>query len=121
MNKKTRNADVWLWLTVPITILLAIAAGCGVFISGLYRDNPSLVAQAMGQDAITLMIAIPALIIHGQNDSIVPLAEGKRLYDSIGAGDKRLLIIPGADHNDIFYRGMELYLEALKEFVDAHR
>jgi hypothetical protein len=63
MNKNARNADVWLWLTVPITILLAIAAGCGVFISGLYRDTPSLVAQAIGQDAITLMMALPALVI----------------------------------------------------------
>lgn len=63
MNKNARNADVWLWLTVPTAILLAIAAGCGVFIDGLYRDAPSLVAQAIGQDAITLMIALPALLI----------------------------------------------------------
>lgn len=63
MNKNTRNANVWLWLTVPTAILLAIAAGCGIFIDGLYRDTPSLVAQAIGQDAITLMIALPALLI----------------------------------------------------------
>ena len=63
MNKNARNADVWLWLTVPISILLALAAGCGVFITGLYRDTPSLVAQAIGQDAITLIIALPALLI----------------------------------------------------------
>lgn len=63
MNKNARNADVWLWLTVPTAILLAIAAGCGVFIDGLYRDAPSLVAQAIGQDAITLMITLPALLI----------------------------------------------------------
>lgn len=63
MNKNARNADIWLWLTVPISILLAIAAGCGVFISDVYRDTPSLVAQAIGQDAVTLMIALPALII----------------------------------------------------------
>jgi hypothetical protein len=43
--------------------LLAIAAGGGVFISGLYRDTPNLVAQAIGQDAITLVVALPALVI----------------------------------------------------------
>lgn len=63
MNKIAGNVDGWLWLTVPIAILLAIASGCGIFISGLYRDTPSLVAQATGQDAITLMIALPALAI----------------------------------------------------------
>ena len=63
MNKNARNADVWLWLTVPISILLAIAAGGGVFISDLYRDAPGIVAKAIVQDAITLVIALPALII----------------------------------------------------------
>ncbi len=63
MNKNSRNTNGWLWLTFPITILLAIAAASGIFISGLYRDTPSLVAQAMGQDVITLMIALPALAI----------------------------------------------------------
>lgn len=63
MNKNVRNADAWLWLTVPTSILLAIAAGCGIFINGLYRDTSNLVAQAIGQDAITLMIALPALVI----------------------------------------------------------
>lgn len=45
-----RHSNIWLWLTVPIAILLAIAAGGGVFRSSLYRDNPSLLAQAIGQD-----------------------------------------------------------------------
>lgn len=63
MNKMTRNADGWLWLTVPIAILLAIASGSGVFISDLYRDTPNLVAQAIGQDAITLVVALPTLAL----------------------------------------------------------
>jgi len=63
MNKNARSANVWLWLTVPIAILLAIAAGGGLFISGLYRDTPNLVAQAIGQDAVTLMVALPTLVI----------------------------------------------------------
>lgn len=63
MNKNAGNGDVWFWLTIPIAILLALAAGCGLFISGLYRDNPGLVAQAIGQDVVTLLVALPALII----------------------------------------------------------
>ena len=60
MNTNAKNADRWLWLTIPITLLLAIAAGGGLFIGGLYRDTPGLVAQAIGQDAITLMIVFQA-------------------------------------------------------------
>ncbi len=59
----TRNTDLWLWLTVPIAILLAIASGSGVWVSNIYRDTPNLVAQAIGQDAITLGVALPTLII----------------------------------------------------------
>jgi alpha-beta hydrolase superfamily lysophospholipase len=65
-------------------------------------------------------ISLPALVMHGEYDQIVPVEEGKALYDGIGAKDKRLLIIPGVDHNTIFMGGMEQYLQALKDFVSAH-
>ena len=62
-----RNASshttVWLWLTAPIAILVAIAAGSGFFVGGLYRDVPYFVAQAVGQDLVTLVVALPALVI----------------------------------------------------------
>jgi|SRR5215212_2381996 len=58
-----RTTRIWLWLTAPIAVLLAIAAGSGLFVEGLYRDPPSLVAQATGQDVVTLMVALPALVI----------------------------------------------------------
>lgn len=51
-----------LWLTLPITILTAAAAGCGVFMDGLYRDGPALVSQAKAQDLVTLVVALPVLV-----------------------------------------------------------
>ena len=58
-----RSTTIWLWLTAPIAVLLAVAAGSGLFVDGLYRDSPSLVAQAIGQDVVTLVVALPALVI----------------------------------------------------------
>jgi len=63
LSPRDQNSNGWLWLTAPIIILLAIAAGCGVFFNELYRDVPNLVAQAIGQDVITLVVALPALAI----------------------------------------------------------
>ena len=63
MNESVRHANVWLWLTFPIAILLTIAAGGGVFISGLYRDTPYFVAQAVGQDFISLAVVLPTLTV----------------------------------------------------------
>ncbi|MBM4446385.1 MAG: alpha/beta hydrolase [Chloroflexi bacterium] len=65
-------------------------------------------------------ISLPTLVMHGEYDQIVPVEEGKALYDSIAAKDKRLLIIPGVDHNTIFSGGMEQYIKALRDFISAY-
>ncbi|HEX75078.1 MAG TPA: alpha/beta hydrolase [Dehalococcoidia bacterium] len=65
-------------------------------------------------------VSIPTLVMHGEYDQIVPLQEGKMLYDNVDTKDKRLLIIPGVDHNTIFLGGMEQYLQALRDFISAH-
>jgi hypothetical protein len=61
--RRSTPSNVWLWLTFPIAVLLAIASGGGVFSGNLYRDNPSLIAQAIGQDFISLVVVFPTLII----------------------------------------------------------
>lgn len=62
-------------------------------------------------------ITLPALIIHGERDSLIPLSEATTLYEEIGSQQKRLVIIPGADHNDMMLIGMEQYFSAIREFV----
>lgn len=65
-------------------------------------------------------VSIPTLVMHGEYDQIVPVEEGKALYENIAAKDKRLLIIPGVDHNTIFSGGMEPYIKALRDFISAY-
>ena len=65
-------------------------------------------------------ISIPALVLHGEYDHIVPVKEGTSLYQTIGAKDKRLVIIPGVDHNTIMSDGMQQYLKALVDFTSSH-
>ncbi len=60
----------------------------------------------------------PTLIIHGEHDQLLPLSEGQALYEASTAEDKRLLVIKGATHNDIFLRGMEEYMEAVQKLVE---
>ena len=63
----------------------------------------------------------PTLIIHGEYDQIISVEEGKELYQNSGARDKKLLIIPGADHNDIMVVEQSLYFDTIEEFVKAYR
>ena len=65
-------------------------------------------------------ISMPALIIHGEYDSIVPLEEGRKIYSNLASANKKMIVIPGADHNTIFAEGMEQYLKELKLFVSQN-
>ncbi|MFZ0132748.1 MAG: alpha/beta hydrolase [Desulfobacterales bacterium] len=63
----------------------------------------------------------PTLIIHAEFDHIIPYAEAKELYAASPAAEKSLLTIPGANHNDIFARGLSEYLMAVKELTSTLR
>jgi hypothetical protein len=65
-------------------------------------------------------ITIPSLFIVAQYDFLVPPDEGKELYNNSAAKDKRIVIIPNADHNTIFFFGMHQYMQAIKEFIFSH-
>ena len=63
-------------------------------------------------------IMVPTLMIHGEYDMLVPLKEAEDLYKNMGTSNKELLIIPGADHNDIMFVGLDLYFSAIQRFVE---
>ena len=58
------------------------------------------------------------LIIHAEFDHIIPFSDGEALYTACPAADKAFLKIPGANHNDIFMRGLKPYLDAVKNMVE---
>jgi alpha-beta hydrolase superfamily lysophospholipase len=63
-------------------------------------------------------ISIPSLIIHGDQDWLVPLDNAKDIYQHLGTRDKELLIIPSATHNDIMLVGFKEYFDALQRFIE---
>ncbi|THB80989.1 MAG: alpha/beta hydrolase [Desulfobacteraceae bacterium] len=56
----------------------------------------------------------PVLVIHAEFDHIIPFSDGQALFDASPGPKKNLLQIDGANHNDIFMRGMDLYLKHVK-------
>jgi hypothetical protein len=60
----------------------------------------------------------PLLVIHAEYDQIISFTEGQALFEASPAADKKLLMIPNATHNDIFFRGMNAYLQAIGELAD---
>lgn len=64
-------------------------------------------------------VTIPTLIIHGEYDTTIPPSEAQALFDNSAAQNKRLVTIPGVDHNSIIQLGLQYYLEAIKEFLSS--
>jgi uncharacterized protein len=60
-------------------------------------------------------VTAPALVVHGENDAVVPVTLGERLYDVIRA-PKRFVRITGAGHDDLGVRAVA----AAKRFIAEH-
>ena len=61
----------------------------------------------------------PARFIHAEYDHIIPFSDAQALFDACPASDKKLLKISGADHNTLFYYGINEYMRLVKELVQT--
>lgn len=70
-------------------------------------------------DCITKIrdVKVPVLILHGDRDELVPIEQGKTLYEAANE-PKEFYTIPGATHNDTYIVGGEEYFEVIKRFVN---
>jgi len=117
--------------------VLELAATCGDSIDGLIVESGFAFAapllQLLGIDLEALgfkeeegfrnidkirKFNKPTLIIHAEFDHIIPFSDGQALYNASLSADKAFLKIPGANHNDIFMRGLQEYLKAVKDIVE---
>ena len=87
----------------------------------LYLDIGGSVVAKIDADFPNLQrirdVRLPTLVLHGERDSLIPRSEGESLYRESPASDKSMVIIRGADHNDIMVRDMATYFGALKDFL----
>jgi hypothetical protein len=62
-------------------------------------------------------LRVPLLILHGDQDEVVPFVHGRRLFEA-APEPKTFYAIPGAHHNDTYIVGGEPYWRAWREFLD---
>ena len=65
-------------------------------------------------------IRIPTLLIHGEEDHLIPLSEAEELLQLCAAEAKRLVVIPRADHNTLMMVGRRQYFQAIEEFIKRY-
>jgi fermentation-respiration switch protein FrsA (DUF1100 family) len=59
----------------------------------------------------------PVFVLHGDQDEVVPLAQGKRVFDA-ASEPKRFYAIRGARHNDTYLAGGTDYFAALSAAIE---
>ena len=89
----------------------------GNFVYGLPQEQGEALEAAYL--AKVSSISIPSLVIHGEEDALAPVQQAVQMHHAFQSGDKRLLTIPGAGHNDLLYRGLNEYFAAIKEFTGS--
>lgn len=63
-----------------------------------------LIKDKFRSDLALANVNAPLLWLHGTQDRVIPIAEGRALYDAYG-GPKQKMVFEGGQHNDLWYRG----------------
>ncbi|NDJ77292.1 MAG: alpha/beta hydrolase [Chloroflexi bacterium] len=71
----------------------------------------------IGNDVKIASIELPLLVIHGENDALLPVEHGQTLFDQSPAIDKQILRVPHAGHNDLLFVALQRYFDAIGQFI----
>ncbi len=63
-------------------------------------------------------VVVPILVIHGTQDELIPVSEGKALFEQAG-GSKELYLVQGAGHNDVSYFAGKEYGATIRRWMDG--
>lgn len=59
----------------------------------------------------------PLLVIHGEDDEVIPVSHGRELVNACPSSDKKFHPIPGARHNDLFEIGGGEIFPLVRDFA----
>ena len=108
----TREESLALILETPFVSIREMARAALPFIpiGPLLRTRYDVVEKVR-------RVKTPILVLHGDNDEVVPFEQGKKVFEA-APQPKEFYAIHGAHHNDTYIVGGNAYFTALKEFID---
>lgn len=96
------------------TCILSIVFHLGLPLGGVLDGLEVIESQC---EEVARAVTVPALVIHGEEDSLVSVKEGRKLYQLLGSTDKKLVTIEDADHNTIAFVDLDRYFDEIQAFV----
>ncbi|KAA1283905.1 MAG: alpha/beta hydrolase [SAR202 cluster bacterium] len=89
----------------------------GQFTGGLSPQQAAEFEDAYRAKAAS--IAIPVLVIHGEVDTLAPLEHAEEMFQNFASTNKKMIMIRGAGHNDLLFKGIDEYFTAIRDFIFA--
>lgn len=91
------------------------------FVAMAYKKYPFLPAYLLVLDRYETIkkigqVKMPLLMIHGEKDSVVPFAMGRRVFDMAGSSYKIFHAVPQGDHNTLYDFDV---VERVAQFIDG--
>lgn len=80
---------------------------------------PIFFGDMFPNEQVITSIHTPLLIIHGENDRVIPCSQGRALFDLSPSENKTWLLLPNCGHNDIFNVHFDELWEKMTEFAQA--
>lgn len=80
---------------------------------------PANLPDPLGNLGKVKSLPIPLLIIHGNEDELIPVSHGQAFYDASPSAQKTILRVPGAGHNNLLAVAPQAYFEALAKFIEG--
>ncbi len=80
------------------------------------EPDPALADPELQPITLIPRVLCPLLIMHGGQDTVIPQAQGRELYERAGSANKRFLALPENGHNDLRL-DRPLITEALRRLI----
>ena len=96
--------------------LSSAADMAGVIFPWLPRFLRGLTRNKLDTASKLPRVGCPVLVAHGERDEIIPVAQGRRLHEA-APEPRRLLLVPGAGHNNLPNVGGAKYIDTLADFI----
>ncbi len=111
------HASIWRKVGVRLAASRTLQVAVVLPMYALRTGHSLQLERASAQSAILGLGARPVLFIAGERDSVVPPENARRMYGAAPSPLKRLLIIPGAEHNNTYRVNAPLYEAEVLAFL----
>ena len=101
-------------LEAPFTSTIDLAKIHYPYVPGFLVNM--VIRDRYASDTVFDSVSAPVIVIHWQNDSIVPIDMGKKIYNMF-EDKKSFYAVEGAGHNDTSVIGGKIYFTKIMEFL----